>query len=73
MSRYIKGLLSVALLFAGGGASAVTISADRVGVCSWSWRLPMEKVAAKMDAVGGKAFLAELENPGYTGNYIWVK
>ena len=54
MSRYIKSLLSAALLFAAGCASVGTISPERVGVCSWSWQLPMKEVAAKMDAAGVK-------------------
>ena len=54
MSRYIKSLLSVALLLAAGCASVVTIPPERVGVCSWSWQLPMKEVAAKMDAAGVK-------------------
>ena len=49
MNRYFKSLLSAALLFAAGCASVATISPERVGVCSWSWRLPMKEVAAKMD------------------------
>ena len=54
MSRYIRGLLSAALLLAAGCASVVTIPSERVGVCSWSWQLPMKEVAAKMDAAGVK-------------------
>ena len=53
MSRYIKSLLSAALVFAAGCAS-VTIPSERVGVCSWSWQLPMVQVAEKMDAAGVK-------------------
>ena len=54
MSRYIKSLLSAALLLAAGCASVVTIPSERVGVCSWSWQLPMKEVAAKMDEAGVK-------------------
>ena len=53
MSRYIKSLLSAALVFAAGCVS-VTIPSERVGVCSWSWQLPMVQVAEKMDAAGVK-------------------
>ena len=53
MSRYIKSLLSAALLFAAGCAS-VTVPSERVGVCSWSWRLPMKDVAVQMDRAGVK-------------------
>ena len=53
MNRYFKSLLSAALLLAAGCAS-VTIPSERVGVCSWSWRLPMKEVAAKMDEAGVK-------------------
>ena len=48
MNRYLKSLLSAALLLAAGCAS-VTIPSERVGVCSWSWRLPMRDVAAQME------------------------
>lgn len=54
MNRCFKILSSSVLLFAVGCASVVTIPAERVGVCSWSWRLPMKEVAAKMDAAGVK-------------------
>ena len=54
MNRYLKGLLVAALSFAAGCCSITTIPADRVGVCSWSWRLPMRDVAARMDDAGVK-------------------
>ena len=53
MSRYIKSLLSAALLFAAGCCSVV-IPQERVGVCSWSWRMPMKDVAVQMDKSGVK-------------------
>ena len=54
MNRCFKILSSAVLLFAAGCASVVTIPSERVGVCSWSWRLPMKEVAAKMDEAGVK-------------------
>ena len=53
MNRYLRSLLSAALLLAAGCAS-VTVPSERVGVCSWSWRLPMKDVAAQMDRAGVK-------------------
>ena len=42
------------LLAAGCTTDTPTIGAERIGVCSWSWRLPLREVAAKMDAAGVK-------------------
>ena len=53
MNKYLKTLLGAALAFAAGCAS-VTIPSERVGVCSWSWQLPMAQVAEKMDEAGVK-------------------
>lgn len=53
MKKYLKSLLGAALVFAAGCAS-VTIPSERVGVCSWSWQLPMVQVAEKMDEAGVK-------------------
>ena len=53
MNKYLKTLLGAALVFAAGCAS-VTIPSDRVGVCSWSWHLPMAQVAERMDEAGVK-------------------
>ena len=52
--RKIFRLLSVAaLLVAAGcrfaGVDSAGIDSSRVGVCSWSWRLPMKDVAAEME------------------------
>ena len=33
---------------------AAALSADRIGCCSWSWRLPMKDVAVQMDKAGVK-------------------
>ena len=54
MKKYCLSLLGVVLLFTTGCHSFVTVPAERVGVCSWSWRLPMKDVAVKMDKVGVK-------------------
>ena len=53
MNKFVRNLLSVALL-AVTGCCSVTIPSERVGVCSWSWRLPMKDVAVQMDKVGVK-------------------
>jgi len=42
-----------ALVFAAGCCS-VNIAPERVGVCSWSWRLPMKDVAVQMEKSGVK-------------------
>ena len=53
MKRFFRFLSLAALLFAAGCLSApssrVAIPADRIGVCSWSWRLPMKEVAREME------------------------
>ncbi len=51
MSRYIKSLLSAALMFAAGCCS-ISIPEERVGVCSWSWHADMKEVAAQMEKSG---------------------
>ena len=53
MNKFLKALLGAALVFA-AGCSSVAIPSKRVGVCSWSWRLPMKDVAAQMDKAGVK-------------------
>ena len=52
MKKLIRFFSLAALLFAAGCASLapsrVAIPAARIGVCSWSWRLPMRDVAREM-------------------------
>ncbi len=51
MKKLIRFFSLAALLFAAGCVSApprVAIPAERIGVCSWSWRLPMKDVAREM-------------------------
>ncbi len=51
MKKFIRFFSFAALLFAAGCVSAppkVAIPAARIGVCSWSWRLPMKDVAREM-------------------------
>ncbi len=51
MKKLIRFFSFAALLFAAGCVSApsrVAIPAERIGVCSWSWRLPMKEVAREM-------------------------
>ena len=53
MNRIVKSLLAAALVFAAGCCS-VTVPSERVGVCSWSWQLPMKDIAVQMDKSGVK-------------------
>ena len=48
MNKYLKTLLGAALAFA-AGCTSVTIPSERVGVCSWSWRMSMVDVAKQME------------------------
>ena len=48
MNKYLKTLLGAALVFA-AGCTSVTIPAERVGVCSWSWHMSMGDVARQME------------------------
>lgn len=51
MKKLIRFFSFAALLFAAGCVTApsrVAIPAERIGVCSWSWRLPMKEVAREM-------------------------
>ena len=56
--RLIGMFSVVALLVAAGCHYAPVdrsvVEPSRVGVCSWSWRLPMKEVAAEMDKAGVK-------------------
>ena len=54
MKKLLRILSAAAIVFAAGCCSApsASISADRVGVCSWSWRLPIRDVAVQMDKAG---------------------
>ena len=67
MNRYLLSLLAALLAFAFGCTSVVEVfpadattcasaevSAKRIGVCSWSWRLPLRDVAAQMEKSGVK-------------------
>jgi sugar phosphate isomerase/epimerase len=59
MKRLVRYLSAAALLFAAGCCSsecrkAAVVAPERVGVCSWSWRLPIKDVAAQMDKAGVK-------------------
>ena len=57
MKKVIR-LLSLAAVFAATGCimapARVNIANERIGVCSWSWRLPMKDVAAAMEDAGVK-------------------
>ena len=59
MKRLVRYLSVAALLFAAGCCSSdccktAVVAPERVGVCSWSWRLPIKDVAAQMDKAGVK-------------------
>ena len=54
MNRFLKTLLGAALVFAAGCSSVVTIPAERVGVCSWSWQMSMGDVARQMERIDVK-------------------
>ena len=52
-------MLSLVALFVAAGCHYApvdrsVVEPSRVGVCSWSWRLPMKEVAAEMDKAGVK-------------------
>ena len=38
----------------GSSSNSAAIAPERIGVCSWSWRLPMREVAVQMDKAGVK-------------------
>ena len=57
MSRrtFIEGALAASgAQLMSGCDSKKCVTADRVGVCSWSFRLPMDSVAAEMKKLGLK-------------------
>ena len=58
MRRILRFLSAAALLVAAGcsvvSVDSVRVDPARVGVCSWSWRLPMKGVAAEMEKAGVK-------------------
>jgi L-ribulose-5-phosphate 3-epimerase len=61
MKKFFKSLsLAAAFLLVAAGCSttsnerAVAIPVERIGVCSWSWQLPMTNVAAAMSSAGVK-------------------
>lgn len=47
MKNFLRSLFVVAALALAGCCTA-RVSQERVGVCSWSWRLPLKEVAAEM-------------------------
>ena len=58
MKRLIQ-VLSLAALFVAAGCRCAppdrgVVEPSRIGVCSWSWRLPMKDVAVEMDKAGVK-------------------
>jgi len=71
----MKKLLFVCAISAGasfaGFAGTSTIPADRIGVCSWSWKLPMREVLAQMEKNGIRgvnlALMPFIENDKYHG------
>ena len=67
MKSIVTGILSACAL----GASAVGLSPERIGVCSWSWKLSMREVVAQMEANGIRginlALMPFIENDRYHG------
>jgi len=53
MNKFIR-VLSVAALALAIGCQSQNIAPERIGVCSWSWRMPMKDVAVQMDKAGVK-------------------
>jgi len=47
MNKFFRSVL-LAVVVAAAGCCSVKVAPERVGVCSWSWRLPMKDVAAEM-------------------------
>jgi sugar phosphate isomerase/epimerase len=56
MKKTLRFLLVAALAIAAGCSNDTTVAVapERVGVCSWSWRLPIRDVAAQMEKAGVK-------------------
>ena len=56
MKKFLKLSAVAALAFAAGCCSLFkpSVAPERVGVCTWSWRLPMKDVAAQMKLSGVK-------------------
>ena len=56
MIRFASSLVAAVLVLASGcrALAPAVVAPERVGVCSWSWQLPMAEVAAKMDRLGVK-------------------
>ena len=47
--KHIFRLLSAAVLVLAAGCASVKVAPERIGVCSWSWQLPMKDVAVAME------------------------
>ena len=54
MNRIFKWLSVAALALVVGCASVSGVDSSRIGVCSWSWRLPLREVATQMEKSGVK-------------------
>ena len=54
-ARRLLRLVGVAAMLVVAGCGTVRkVPVDRIGVCSWSWRLPLEGVAVEMEKAGVK-------------------
>ena len=66
-----KAILSCTLSVGALLTQGAGVSADRIGVCSWSWKLPMHEVIAQMEANGisgvNLALMPFIENDKYHG------
>ena len=71
MSRIAVCAVAALVLASAGLAGSRPISIDRIGVCSWSWRLPMLEVMDRMDKNGIRgvnlALMPFIENDKYHG------
>lgn len=69
---FLRKTIAVGFLSVWGiAANGTGIPSERIGVCSWSWRLPMREVIAQMEANGIRgvnlALMPFIENDKYHG------
>jgi sugar phosphate isomerase/epimerase len=54
MKKVLSFVFAAAISLVLGCGSSNSVSAERIGVCSWSWRLPMRQVSEQMEKAGVK-------------------
>ena len=54
MFAFLRAASLALVVFAAGCCSVSKVDSSRIGVCSWSWREPIAKVAEEMDRSGVK-------------------